>query len=313
MPKNPGRRAVLAAGPLAAVLALAACGSGSPSASASGAPARASGVDVVASTDVWGDITSAIGGRRVHVTSVISDPSADPHSYEANPHVRLEVARADVVIENGGGYDDFMHRMISAAASKARVIDAVEVSGRAAAARAAHEDLNEHVWYDVAAVGKVSDAIVTALSAADPHDAATFRANATTFRDGLAGLAAQEATDRMGTQGAGVVITEPVPLYMLQALGAVDRTPSAFSKAIEDGDDVSPAVLQQTEDLLAGGSVAALVYNEQTTGAQTELVKKAASDHGVPVVPVTETLPRGQTYLTWMAANLAAMTRALSA
>ena len=311
MPKNLARRAVLVAGPLTAALALAACGSGSPSASASGTSAGTT-VDVVASTDVWGDIASAIGGKRVHVTSVISDPSADPHSYETNPHVQLEVARADVVIENGGGYDEFMGRMISAAKSRARVIDAVDISGKSAAARAAHEDLNEHVWYDFAAVGKVSDAIVTALSAADPQDAATFRANATTFRNGLAALVSQETADRARTQGAGVLITEPVPLYLLQALGAVNRTPRAFSKAIEDGEDVSPAVLKQTEDLLAGASVKALVYNEQTTGAQTELVKKAASDHGVPVVPVTETLPAGQTYLTWMTANLQAITEALA-
>jgi zinc/manganese transport system substrate-binding protein len=306
------RGAAVLAGALV-VLAAAACGSASsaasPASSSGGSPAA---VDVVASTNVWGDVVSAVGGKKVRVTSVISDPSADPHSYEANPHVQLEISRADVVVTNGGGYDDFMGKLISASGTKARVVDAVEVSGKTADAQAANGRLNEHIWYDIASVGKVSDAVVSALSAADPSDAVTFRANAQTFRQGLDALTAQETAARARTQGAGVVVTEPVPLYMLQALGAVNRTPSSFAQAVEDGTDVPPSVLKQTEDLLAGGSVRALVYNAQTSGAQTELVKAAAQSHSVPVVPVTETLPKGKDYLTWMKANLDALTTALT-
>ena len=289
---------------------LTACGAAASA--AGGTSSSFSGVHVVASTDVWGSIAAAIGGNRARVSSVISDPSADPHSFEADAHVELAISRADVVIENGGGYDDFMQTLISAAGSKAHVIDAVAVTGAAAAARAAHEELNEHVWYDLPAVGRVSEAIVTALSAADPADAATFRANGQAFRGGLAALVTREGTSRARTEGAGVLVTEPVPLAMLRGLGAVDRTPSAFSRAVENGSDVAPTALKQTEDLLSGGSVKAVVYNEQTTGAQTEQVVKAARKHAVAVVPVRETLPRGQTYLTWMRANLDAITAALS-
>lgn len=293
---------------VAAVVVLLTAGCGSSTATASG-----SGVEVVAATNVWGNIASSIGGDRVHVTSVITDPSADPHSYEASARTRLAVSRAAVVIENGGGYDDFMGRLITATGSKAPVVDAVDASGAAAAAKSAGTELNEHVWYDFAAVGKVADAITATLAKADPAGAAAFRSNAARFQGQLNGLIARETADRASTQGAGVAITEPVPLDLLDALGAVNKTPPAFSHAVEEGTDVSPEVLQQTLDLFTGHEVKALVYNAQTTDAQTEQLQRAAQAAQVAVVPVTETLPPGKDYLQWMTDNLAAIKTALSA
>ena len=302
----PGVRRWACLAAAAAVLTSAACGSSS--AAAGQAPALA----VVASTNVWGDVVAAVGGAEVDVTSIITDPSADPHSYEANPRTQLALSRARVVVENGGGYDDFMGRLLTAAHSKATVVDAVDVSGKAAEAQAAGAEVNEHVWYDLGSVGAVADRIEAALSAADPADAATFRSNAATFHAGLAALVAREQADEARTAGAGVAITEPVPLYMLQALGAVNRTPPAFSRAVEEGDDVSPAVLQQTTGLFSSGAVKALVYNAQTGDAQTTAVRAAAEAAHLAVVPVTETVPQGTTYLGWMRDNLDAISKALS-
>lgn len=298
--------ALSAAGVVAAA-ALAACGS-SVTPPAGAAPA----VTVVASTNVWGDVAAAVGGSRVTVTSIITDPTADPHSYEANPRTQLAVSRARVVVQNGGGYDDFMGRLLSAAHSTATVVDAVDVSGKGAQARASGSDLDEHVWYDFASVGAVADRIESVLSAADPGGAASYRRNTATFSAALAELAAREQAARARTAGVGVAITEPVALYMLQALGAVNRTPPAFSSAVEEGNDVSPAVLQQTTGLFTTGAVKALVYNAQTGDVQTTEVRTAAEAAHVSVVPVTETVPQGETYLSWMSDNLDAITRALS-
>ena len=99
---------------------LAGCGSSSDSdndGSASASPAAASAVPVVASTNVYGDIVKQIGGDKVAVTSIISDPDQDPHSYEANTQNQLTLSKAKVVIENGGGYDDFVDRMLKSSGS----------------------------------------------------------------------------------------------------------------------------------------------------------------------------------------------------
>lgn len=295
-------RARLCAPLVAAALLLAGCGGGAAAA------APDSRVDVVASTNVWGDVAAAIGGDRVRITSIVSDPAVDPHSFEASARTRLAVSRADVLIENGGGYDDFMTQLRSAAGRKAVVIDAVDVSG----VRTAGRQLNEHVWYDFAAVGKVAQRITDVLAQADPGDAAAFRANGAAFRAELADLVTAEQAARARTRGAGVVVTEPVPMYLLDALGAVDKTPPAFARAVENGTDVPPVVLHQSLDLLSHRAVKALVYNDQTTDAQTELLKKMARDHSVAVVPVTETVPAGKSYVQWMSDNVAAIRKALS-
>jgi zinc/manganese transport system substrate-binding protein len=301
------RTTAVAAACAAAAAALVSCASSPAAGAGSGAA-----LEVVASTNVWGSVVAAIGGSRVHVTSVIADPAADPHSYEANPRTQLAISRARVVVDNGGGYDDFMGRLLTAVRSTATVVNAVDVSGKGAEAKAAGTDLNEHVWYDFGSVGTVTDRIESALSAADPKDTSTFRRNAASFHTGLDTLMARARTDRTRTAGAGVAITEPVPLYLLQALGAVNRTPPAFSHAVEAGDDVSPTVLQQTTALFTDGAVKALVVNEQTGDAQTTQVREAAEAARVAVVPVRETLPGGKTYLSWMSDNLDAISKALS-
>lgn len=263
---------------------------------------------MVASTNVYGDIVEQIGGAKVDVTSIISDPDQDPHSYEANTQNQLALSKAKLVVENGGGYDDFVDRMLKSSSASAEVVNAVKVSGKTAPKGG---ELNEHVWYDFPTVAKIADRIATALGKADTADAALFTKNAEAFKTKLTALEAKEAQIKKEHAGEGIAITEPVPLYLTTASGLVNKTPEAFSEAIEEGDDVSP-VLQATLAVFSDKQVAALVYNEQTSGPQTEKSKAAAKAAGIPVVPVTETLPAGKDYLGWMTSNVDALASALA-
>lgn len=314
---------VLRIAAVAGLLALSGCGAtnsssgvgaaGSAAGGGSGSGASGVRVSVVASTDVWGDVVRQVAGplvgNKVQITSIITNPSADPHSYEADTQNLLALSKATLVVENGGGYDNFVDSMLTSAHnSSASVLDAVQISGRQPDAAG---DLNEHVWYDFPTVHKVAVDIEQALSSADPADQPAFRSNLTAFDHQLTVMEGTEARIKKARGGDGVAITEPVPLYMLQACGLVNRTPSAFSEAVEEGTDVSPAVLEQTEELFSQGKVDLLAYNEQTAGAETEAVLDAAKAAGVAIVPVTETLPSGQDYLAWMKSNLAAIREAL--
>ncbi|WP_339153867.1 metal ABC transporter solute-binding protein, Zn/Mn family [Actinomadura luteofluorescens] len=298
------RARVLGAG---AALALSALGA-SACGSSSGAGA-AETVPVVASTNVYGDIARQIGGDRVKVTSFISDPAQDPHSFEAGTRTRLALSKAGVVIENGGGYDDFMETLLRGSGSKARVLNAVQISGKTAPKG---EELNEHVWYDLPSVALLADRISAALAEAAPEDARTFSSNAAAFKARLKALEEKVAAVRAAHAGDGVAVTEPVPVYLLEAAGLVDRTPEEFAEAVEEGDDVPPRALRDTLALLTDGKVRALVANVQTSGPQTDKVRKAAAGAGVPVVPVTETLPAGRDYVAWMDGTIAALQRALA-
>lgn len=314
------RRSLLLALPSAlAATTLAACssgndsgsGSGTGSDSGSGSDGGGSGaaVALVASTNVWGDIASQVGGDLVEVTSLITDPEADPHEYEASTRNQLALKKAQIVLENGGGYDDFVARMLSSAEnSSATVLDAVTISGYKAEKG---EELNEHVWYDFPTVRKVIDELVSALSSAHPEGKADFEANGKELASAIQDLEGREKDLSASAKGKGVAITEPVPLYMLEAVGLTNRTPEEFSEAVEEGDDVSASVLKETLDLFADHEVDLLAYNEQTAGPQTEQVKKAAENADVPVIGVTETLPDGKDYVAWMSSNLDALEDAL--
>jgi zinc/manganese transport system substrate-binding protein len=268
-------------------------------------------VSVVASTDVWADVAGQVAGNQaghaVRITSIINDPVQDPHSYEANARDRIALARADVVIENGGGYDDFVRKMLGGSAART-TIDAVAVAGNRAEVDG---QPNEHVWYDFPTVAAVAGKVADALEANDPTHAAGYQRNLTSFVDALAGLEKREARLAQSHAGVGVAITEPVPLYLLRAAGLVNRTPPQFSQAVEEGTDVAPRVLQQTLALFSMHQVWALVYNEQTVDVATTRVSHAAKAAEIPVVRMTETLPRGQSYLSWMSANLTALESAL--
>ncbi|MDQ0619496.1 metal ABC transporter solute-binding protein, Zn/Mn family [Arthrobacter globiformis] len=298
-------------------------GCGSPAASTPGADAGGR-IAVVTSTNVYGDIVEAIGGEKVNVAAIISRPSQDPHSYEANAQDRLTVSKAKLVVENGGGYDDFIHTLADDSnVPHENIISAVEVSGLApeaagtASAHAKdghshdHGDFNEHVWYSLDAMSHLADAVAARLGALDSGSAPQFTANAAAFKSGLTKLESKISAMKTSHGGAGVAVTEPVPLYLLEAAGLENRTPAEYTAAVEEGADVPPAVLKAATSTVAAKDTRFLAYNEQTEGPQTQAVKNAASAAGTPVVNFTETLPDGKTYLEWMADNVENVSKAL--
>jgi len=303
----PKRRAPLSARVAAAVvgvvvigLALSGC-----SGSAYDPPA---GVRVVASTNVYGSLAKTIGGSQVTVTSIIDDPSKDPHEYQADARTQLAIARAQVVIENGGGYDDFVDTMLSASGNtKVALINAVKTSGYDSSIA----DFNEHVFYDYATVRKVVDTMVADFTKADPSHATLFADRGASLQRKLAALQESELNLSGATSGVAVAITEPVPNYLLAALGMRVVTPIAFSEAVDRGTDVPAAVLQQTLATLTSGEAKLLVYNVQTRGPQSDAVLAAAKKAGIPAVPVSETLPPGLDYVTWQRGVLATIAQAL--
>jgi zinc/manganese transport system substrate-binding protein len=289
--------------------------------------ASADAVQVVASTNVYGDLAHTVGGDLVDVTSIIDSPDKDPHEYEATARDQLALSDAALVIENGGGYDPFVDKMLDSASSKAPVITATVVAGledehahddeRSSdehddADGHDHAEYNEHVWYDLAVVRDVVGRIADELSTIDPDNASTYSANAESLTGDLDTLVEREQELKGTVGGRSIAITEPVPLYLTDALGLVDETPEAFSEAVEEGTDVPATTLQETLALFSGGGVDALVYNEQAESAQTDAVLDAAKAAGVPQVGVTETLPDGDDYVSWMTANLDALEEALS-
>lgn len=293
----------------------------------------ASGADggkiaVVASTNVYAQIAQVIGGDAVEATAIIAKSSQDPHEYEATARDQLTVSRADLIIENGGGYDAFMDQLIEATGTTAPVLTAVEFSrdwpGGSAHDEADHdhadhdeadhdhvEGFNEHVWYDPATMGELAAGIATELAELRPESATTFSANLDAFRAGIADLEDGLAAIDAAHAGAHVFVTEPAPGRLVEAAGLRDVAPASFSNAVEAGQDVAPATLLEALALLDSGEVQVVIANAQTGGAETTQIIDEADARGIPVLEFTETLPADTPYLEWMAQNIAALQSAL--
>lgn len=339
----------LLTGIAASSLVLAGCATAPIAAPPSAPTAAADGGDsgliqIVASTDVYGNIASRVGGEFVEVISIISGSTQDPHSYEATAQDLLTLSKADLVIENGGGYDPFIDSMLKASGDKnVVVVNASEASGLIEEGEGGHDDhagetkeehaeeegdahagetaeehaahiegFNEHVWYSFHGVEKIAAEIALRLGEIDEANAAAYEANYEAFAAEIAVLEERAESMQSLVAGRGAAVTEPVPNYLLEALGFENKTPSDFSEAVEEGTDVSPAVLQATLSLFDDGSVILLAYNEQTSGPITEQVRIAAENAGVAIVSLTETLPDGEDYISWMRGNLDAIEAALA-
>jgi zinc/manganese transport system substrate-binding protein len=309
-----------------AALALAGCASTGTDAAASG-DGR---LQVVASTNVYGQIAEEIGGDLVDVTAIVTSAAQDPHSFEATAKDQLTVSKADAIVENGGGYDAFIDALIESSGSAAPVITAVEFSddrpgsdghddtaGEDAAGDDGHdhahvEGFNEHVWYDPHTMERVAEAIADEFAALRPDEAETFQANAEAFAAQIADLEGSLAEIDAAHAGQKVFVTEPVPVYLILAAGLENATPGAFSEAVEEGQDVPPATLLESLNLVRAGGVGVVITNAQTGGAETNQIVDEADGLGIPIIAFSETLPEGQTYLSWMQANVEALGGALA-
>ena len=265
------------------------------------------GMQVVAAENFWGNIAAQLGGSHVHVTSIISDPNADPHLYESDAHDAAAVTSAKVVIVNGMGYDDFMSKLLgSSHGSDQQVITAQQILD-------ATEGGNPHLWYNIPRVPEVASKITASYISEDPAHKADYQHNLTTFDASLQPLLQTIAQIKQRYGGTPVAYTEPVPGYMLNAAGLDVKTPEGFAKAVEDGDDPSPADTNTMDSLMTDKAVKVLLYNAQATSPATEHVKQLAKQAGIPVIGVTETLPPTyKSYQAWQAGQLAQLEKALA-
>jgi zinc/manganese transport system substrate-binding protein len=168
---------------------------------AAAAGAQAAPVQVVAAENFWGNITAQIGGNDTHVTSLITSPTADPHLFETNAQDAALLARAQVIIENGAGYDTWMGSLLSADAGQPRIVNAASVL------HVAGSDPNPHLWYNIPHVPAVAAAIASALTKAAPRDASTFAKNLATFDSSLKPLDTTLATIKQHFHNVAVAYT----------------------------------------------------------------------------------------------------------
>ncbi len=290
---------------LLAALLLSGCG-GSLAAS-TGASANGK-IAAVAAENQYANVLEQIGGKYVKVTAIESNPNTDPHTYEASPSTAQAVASANLLIENGVGYDTFMEKIESASPDPARkVINVQKLLGLP------ESTPNPHLWYKPTTMPAVAKAIVGDLAALQPAHAAYFQANANNFEASLQPWRTALAQFARRYPNTTVATTEPVADYMLEAAGIKNLTPFSMQADIMNGTDPAPQAVTLQNSLFAGHKVKVFVHNQQVSSPTTEAFVAEAKRHGIPVVGVYETMPTpGYDYQSWMLAEVKALEKAVS-
>ena len=262
-------------------------------------------IAVVAAENFYGDIARQVGGDRVAVVSIMSNPAQDPHLFETTPATVRHIVKAQIVIINGANYDPWIEKLLSATPRAGRVvIAAAALTGRKAGD-------NPHLWYDPRTMPAVATAIADALTKADAAHASEYAARLKTTLAGLERVTARVAQLKAKHAGTAVTATEPVFGPMADALGLTMRN-QRFQLAMMNDTEPSARDLAAFERDLRDRAVKVLIYNSQVSEKLTERLRDIAIKSKVPVVGVTETMPANTSFQDWVLGELDAIDKALS-
>ncbi len=262
-------------------------------------------ISIVAAENFYGNIAGQIGGNRVSVVSILSDPNVDPHEYESNIHDGIAISNADVVIENGDSYDTWMDKLLAASPNPKRAV----LVGYALAPNKLED--NPHVWYGIGNIRAIASAIAQTLEQKDPSGSALYQQNLTRFDASLTPIEQKMQQIKSQYQNTPVGLTETIYLYQTGPMALNVLTPLSFERAIAEGNDPSVQDVALVNAQAQQKSIRVLIYNAQTVTPITTHLQSLAQTNSIPIVPVTETMPTNQTYQSWMLSELNTLNSAL--
>jgi zinc/manganese transport system substrate-binding protein len=299
------RVATAALATAAASLLAAAC---SASSATSTATAKTGTVVAVGAENEYANVISQIGGKYVRVTAIESNPNTDPHSFEASASVSEVVGAAELVVQNGIGYDSYMDSIEKGSPNSERKVVNVQHL-----LRLPDSTPNPHLWYSPGTMPAVARAIAGDLAQLRPAHRAYFQARLRAFDASLRPWLTAIARFKAAYAGTTVATTEPVGDYLLQAMGTRNLTPFGLQADIMNGVDLPPQYVTLQNRLFEQHKVKVFVYNQQVVDSVTEAFLAAAHRAGIPVVGVYETMPTGFSYQSWMLAEVHALQKAITA
>lgn len=287
---------------LAFVLGVTACGLGGPATRSNGT------LQVVAGQNFWGSIASQLGGTKADVQSVVTDPNADPHEYESSTNDARAFAAADLVILNGAGYDDWGQKLLDASPSSSRrVLVVANLVGK-------KPGDNPHFWYSPQFVVEVADRITAEYRQLDAADAGYFDQQRTALTASFQPYMQRLAEIKQKFAGVPVGATETIFVYLAAYLGLDLVSPPPFMQAVSEGNEPPANAVVAFQDQIANKAIKVLVFNTQTATAVTDNIKTQATQRGIPVVGVSETLePETATFQAWQNSQVIALENALDA
>lgn len=259
---------------------------------------------ILTTTNTFYEPVKSIVGNKYKVESIIKSTSVDPHSYTPTADVSTKVAKSPLIISNGVGYDDWINKLVE---SNNKQDDDLNFGADVLHYK---NGVNEHLWFSVKHMKKLSKTLYQRISEMDGLNKKYYLKNYQAYNKKLDKLIDKENSIRRYSSGKKAYVTEPLPNYLLKDLG-VTVEDNHFAKAIEDGTDPSIKDVKDIQNGLKNHQVDMLVVNKQVKSNVVDKLKKTAQDNQIPIVYLTETLPKGLGYSEWMDNNLSKIDQAL--
>ena len=264
-------------------------------------------LQVVAAENFWGSIAVQLGGDRTEVSSIIVNPSTDPHSYEPSARDARTIAGAKLAIVNGIGYDNWAPKLLAASPLAGRkVLNVGDLLGL-------KEGDNPHQWYSPASVQRVIAQIVADYDRLDPAGAAYYAQRERTVETvDLAKYDKLRREIRERYAGTPVGYSESIFRPLGEDLHLRLLTPYSFAKAVAEGTDVTAEDKEAVDRQAKDRQIEVWVFNGQNVTPDVQRVNELAKAAGIPIATVTETLdPAGDTLEQWQVAELEGLLKAL--
>lgn len=248
-------------------------------------------IKVVSTTNFYGQVAQEVLGKHGKVTSIIDSPNVDPHDFTPTVATAKKVAKANLVIYNGVGYDTWVKRL-----QGSKYLSVAQLVG-------AKDGDNEHLWYNPQNVERLTDALVTQYSKLLPQYRTDFERNAQQYKQKLHQLDAKMDQIKHLKTKTTIAVSEPAFDYALKAMGfhIIDNH---FSLAIEEGSDPSYTDIAKLQNAIKQHRIAFFVLNKQSESKIVDNMVKLCKQEHIPIVKVTETMPSNDSYIEWFDAEL---------
>ncbi|MCG7237200.1 metal ABC transporter solute-binding protein, Zn/Mn family [Corynebacterium sp. ACRQP] len=245
----------------------------------------ADNAEIVATTNVWADVASAVTGSDVD--AIITGDAVDPHHFEPSAKDLARIKGANTVVANGGAYDAALYT----AAEQDRIIYAIPLLDEHDHEHAhdhAHMpdslDELEHAWFAPEKIRKVAEDVAERTGG----DASDVKQRIDDIQSKLNAV-----------PHVHIGMTEPIAAGLVWGTELHDITPEEYVKASLNHQEPSASAVAAFLEQIERGELDMLFVNPQSTNSATQRLADAAKEHNVPVVEIRETPPSGQRFLDY--------------
>lgn len=237
------------------------------------------GINVVATTTQIGALTRAVASDKVRLTVLLS-AGADAHDYEPDPKAIKKINDAAIVLKHGIGLDDWLDKSIKGAGGDKRVVEVTEGIKVLKSDDGAGED-DPHVWHNPQNAKAMVANIVTALSAADPKNAALFKANGDAYQTRLDSVdkEVRQLIDSIPSANRKMVTNHDAFGYFIDHFG-LEFVGAVFPVSSKEG-QASAKDLAELSELIKKEGVKAIFAEEEV---DPKVASELAKDTGVKIV-----------------------------